>query len=446
MLKYLLALLILSIIIFVHEFGHFILAKASGVKVVEFSIGMGPRLIKFTRNGTMYSLKLFLFGGSCQMLGDDFETLPEPGEDKDIKEEKSAESASDGSYNNASVWRRIAIGIAGPLANFILAFVGAVILIGVEGYAQCVIHSVKEDTPAYEAGLQAGDRIVEINGKNIVTYGDYNIYEMFYEGEKLDVVVERDGKEVPLSFKPEWIEEDKYLMGVYMQTDVPLITEVIDKSPAKKAGIKAGDLIYSVNGDLTETHDKLTAAVQKHGAEEMEVVVIRDDEKVTLKVTPEKTHNEYYELGYTISGQIIKAGPITTIKYAFYEVGYWIRVVFASFRMLFTGVASVNDLSGPVGIVSVMGEVVESSKAGGVKDIVLNLLNFTVMISANLGVMNLLPLPALDGGRLLFQLIEVVRGKPVPKEKEGMIHFVGIILLLLLSVVVLVNDIRKLFM
>lgn len=427
MLKYILALLILSIIIIVHEFGHFIMAKASGVKVVEFSLGMGPRLIKFTHKGTMYSLKLFLFGGSCQMLGEDDEETIE------------------GSYNNASVWQRIAISVAGPFANFILALVGAIVLIGIAGYDPCVIYSVDEGTPAYEAGLLPGDRIVKINNKKIVTYGDYGIYSMFYDGEELDVVVERDGEDVALNFTPEWIKEDRYLMGVYMDNSTR-VTGFSEGSVAKEAGMKAGDVIYSVNGEVTETYDDLIGLVQVYGEEEIDFVVIRDDKKVELKITPVKTHTEYYEFGYTISAARIKGSPLDTIKYGFYEVGYWIRAVFASFKMLFTGIASVNDLSGPVGIVSAMGEVVEESKSDGGLYIFLNLLNWTIMISANLGVMNLLPLPALDGGRLMFQIIEVFRGKPMPKEKEGMIHFVGIVLLLLLSVVILFNDIRKLFM
>ena len=427
MLKYILALLILSIIIIVHEFGHFIMAKASGVKVVEFSLGMGPRLIKFTHKGTMYSLKAFLFGGSCQMLGEDDEETIE------------------GSYNNASVWQRIAISVAGPFANFILALVGAIVLIGIAGYDPCVIYSVDEGTPAYEAGLLPGDRIVKINNKKIVTYGDYGIYSMFYDGEELDVVVERDGEDVALNFTPEWIKEDRYLMGVYMDNSTR-VTGFSEGSVAKEAGMKAGDVIYSVNGEVTETYDDLIGLVQVYGEEEIDFVVIRDDKKVELKITPVKTHTEYYEFGYTISAARIKGSPLDTIKYGFYEVGYWIRAVFASFKMLFTGIASVNDLSGPVGIVSAMGEVVEESKSDGGLYIFLNLLNWTIMISANLGVMNLLPLPALDGGRLMFQIIEVFRGKPMPKEKEGMIHFVGIVLLLLLSVVILFNDIRKLFM
>ena len=145
--KYVLAILVLSLVIIIHEFGHFIVAKASGVKVVEFSLGMGPRLIKFTRKGTMYSIKLFLFGGSCQMLGD------------------NTEEEGEGSFNSVSVWKRIAIIAAGPIFNFILAFIFAVFLIGKMGYNPVVLFDVREGTPAYEAGLQAGDTIIKINGK-----------------------------------------------------------------------------------------------------------------------------------------------------------------------------------------------------------------------------------------------------------------------------------------
>lgn len=429
--QYFLAFFVLSVIVFVHEFGHFILAKASGVKVVEFSLGMGPRLIKFTRNGTMYSFKLFFFGGSCQMLG--------------AVEDESEAADEEGSFLKASIWQRIAINLAGPFANFILAFVGAVILIGMIGYDPCVVYNVSEDTPAYEAGLQAGDHIVEVNGSNVVFYGDYSIFTMFYEGEEINLTVERDGEKKEISFTPEYVSEDRYLMGVYMEAETPVITQLSEDYPAAEAGMKTGDVIYSINGTLTETTDMVTEVVNSYEGKEMEVVVLRDGEEVTLKMTPKIVHQEYYNYGYTLSGARVKCNPLETIKYAFCEVGYWIKTVFMSFRLLFSGGASVNDLSGPVGIVTAIGDVVEESKEYGVKYIFLNVLNWTIMISANLGVMNLLPLPALDGGKLVFLFIEAITRKPVPREKEGMIHFVGIILLLLLSVVVLFNDIRKLF-
>lgn len=433
MYKYLLAFIVISVVIMIHEFGHFIVAKASGVVVTEFSLGMGPRILKFTKNGTMYSLKLFLFGGSCQMLGED------------------EDSEKEGSFNSKSVWKRIAIIAAGPIFNFILAFVLSIVLIGIAGYDPCVVYSVDENSSAYEAGLQAGDRIVEINGKNVTFYGDYNMYLLLQEGDKINsktelkLTVERDGKEYEIAFIPEYVDKDVYQMGVYMDPEKPLISQIAEGSAAADGGMKAGDVILSINGVEIKHTDEVTPLVQKANGEEMTIIVERDGTETELKITAKTVHTTYYDYGYSISGMREKCGPLETVGYAFSQVRFWIGSVFDSFRLLFKGVATVNDLSGPVGIVSAIGDVVEESKEDGALYIFLNLANWCVMISANLGVMNLLPLPALDGGRLIFLFIEAIRRKPVPREKEGMIHFVGIVLLMILMVVVLFNDIRKLF-
>ncbi len=433
MLKYVLAFLVLSIIIMIHEFGHFIVAKASGVVVKEFSLGMGPRILKFTRNGTMYSIKLFLFGGSCQMLGED--------EDSD----------KEGSFNSKSVWKRIAIIAAGPIFNFLLAFVFSIVLIGTVGYDPCIVYSVDEGTSVYEAGLEPGDVITQINGSNVTFYGDYSMYLLLNEGDEIkenteiELTIERDGKEMVITFIPEYVDEDVYQMGIYYNPENALISEVMEDSAAESAGMKSGDRIVSINGTEVVNSNDISDLIQASNGEEMEIVVERDDNEVTLKVTAKTAHTTYYDYGFDLSGERVKVGPLETIGYSFKQVGYWIKQVFNSFRLLFTGVASVNDMSGPVGIVSAIGDVVEESKADGAFYVFLNLLNWTIMISANLGVMNLLPIPALDGGRLVFLFIEAVRRKPISREKEGMVHFVGIVLLMILMVVILFNDIRKLF-
>lgn len=424
--KYFLAIVVLSVIIVIHELGHFIIAKASGVKVVEFSLGMGPRLLKFTKGGTMYSLKLFLLGGSCQMLG----------EDEDNSEE--------GSFNSKSVWKRIAIIAAGPIANFVLAFVGAVLLIGIAGYDPAIVHSVDENSAAYEAGLMPGDKIVDVNGTNITFYGDYGIYLLFNEGKDMEMTVLRDGKEQLITFTPDYIEEDVYQIGIYMDQKA-LITSTVEGYPAYEAGLKSNDLILSIDGVPCTNSDDVSELIQKAEGKEVTLVVKRDGKEVTIKLTPDIVHREYYDYGFYLSGERVKCNPIETIKYSFQQVGYWIKTVFYSFRMLFSGQAGFNDLSGPVGIVTAIGDVVEESKSDGALYVFLNITNWTIMISANLGVMNLLPIPALDGGRLIFLFIEAIRKKPIPKEKEGLVHFVGVVLLLLLSAAVLVNDIRKLF-
>ncbi len=425
--KYLLAFLVLSVIIFVHEFGHFIVAKASGVTVTEFSLGMGPRLLKFKKNGTLYSIKLFFFGGSCRMLGED--------EDDD----------AEGSFNKQSVWRRIAIVAAGPIFNFILAFVLSIILLGKIGYDPVVIYSVEDNTPVADAGLIAGDQITRINGHHITFYGDYALYSYEHDGEVMDITYIRDGEKYTTKLIPEYVDEDVYQMGVYMGTEAADITSVTADTPADKAGLKAGDVIVSINGTPIASTDEVSPVVQACEGNAIDVEVNRDGEVLTFSFIPEKVHSTYYKTGLVISAARVKLSPIKTVGYAFREVGYYVKYVFTSLKLLFTGHVSVNDMSGPVGIVSTIGEVVEQSRSDGALYVFLNLVNWTIMISANLGVMNLLPIPALDGGRLVFLVIEAVRRKPVPRDKEGMIHFVGIVLLMILMVFIMFNDIRKLF-
>ena len=336
------ALLIFSLIVLFHEFGHFLLAKKNGITVVEFSLGMGPRLLSFDKGGTKYSWKLLPFGGSCMMLGEDEGTM-EPG-----------------AFAAASVWARISVIAAGPVFNFILAFIGAFIIICFVGVDKPVIGTVNAGTPAAEAGLQAGDEIVKINDKNIHIFKDISTYNQFHQGQTMKIVYKRNG------------------------------------------------------------------------------------EKNTVSVTPEKNDSGYYLIGIT-SSNYVKTNVFETAAYSAYNVKYWINLTIDSLKQLVTGRIGVDQLSGPVGVVSAVDTTYKESKSGGALLIFLNLLQMTILLSANLGVMNLLPLPALDGGRLVFLIVEVIRGKRVPPEKEGYVHLAGMALLLCLMVFVMYNDIRRIF-
>lgn len=337
------AILIFSFIIFFHELGHFTLAKKNGIDVEEFAIGMGPALFSKEYHGTLYSVRLFPIGGYCAMGEDD------------------AATDSAGNFNNKSVWARIAVIAAGAVFNFILAFVCAIVLIGLVGYDQPVVGSLTNGYPAEAAGLQPGDRIVEMNDKNIHIFREIQIYNQFHQGEEVDVTYERNGKEHTVSLEPKY------------------------------------------NKEL-----------------------------------------EYYMLGVNGSGNT-KANPWTALKYGAYEVKYWIDTTISSLKMLVTGQIGLDQLSGPVGIVDVVDDTYQQSKDYGVLSVVASMLNIAILISANLGVMNLLPLPALDGGRLVFLIIEAIRKKRIPPEKEGYVHFVGIVLLMVLMVVVMFNDIQRIF-
>ena len=338
-----LAIIIFSFIVFFHELGHFLLAKKNGIDVQEFAIGMGPTLYAREYKGTKYAVHVLPIGGFCAM-GEDDEATDSPG-----------------NFNNKSVWARISVIAAGPVFNFILAFIFAVILIGLVGYDKPVVDSVEEGYPAKEAGIGPGDTIVKLGDKKVHIFREISMYNQFHQGEEIEITYNHEGKEKTALLQPKMDEE-------------------------------AG----------------------------------------------------YYRLGITSTGDT-KANILTAMQYGVYEVKYWIDVALGSLKMLITGQVGIDQVSGPVGIVNVVGTTYKESKSYGVFVVVVELMNLAILLTANLGVMNLLPLPALDGGRLVFLFIEAVRRKRVPPEKEGYVHLVGIMLLMILMVFVMYNDIRRIF-
>lgn len=453
----LLAVLLLSVIVIVHEFGHFILAKANGVTVVEFSLGFGPKLLHFKKGETEYCLKLIPFGGACMMLGDDL-MMEQMEEDDDADAQENGEERADAAlrqrledgydaskaFSNKPVWSRIAIIAAGPVFNFLLAFVLAVVIIGAVGTDPCTVDTVQENSPAAQAGLLPGDKIVKVNGNGIAFAKELSFYLYYHAGDTMNITYERNGEKYKTTVTPEYRKLQNYRLGITI-SDNSLVNEVVKDSPAEAAGMKAKDIILSVGGQQLSQDVPIADALNASGGNVTEVVIRRDGTEMTLMVTPQLVETESYYTGFACNGALVKVSPAATVGYAIQEVGYWIETVVKSVGMMFTGQLGINDLSGPVGIVDVVNTVVEESKPAGAWAVLVNLFSFMVMISANLGVMNLLPLPALDGGRLLFMLIEVVRGKPIKKEREGMVHFVGMVLLMILMVYVLFKDIRGLF-
>lgn len=229
--------------------------------------------------------------------------------------------------------------------------------------------------------------------------------------------------------------------------DKPVITDVMDGYPAQEAGLKAGDEIISLNGHKVHFYREVSMYSFFYPGKEVKVVYERDGEKheVTLQPKLDKETGNYV-MG--IRGSLVRerGNVVETFTHSFYEVRYWIYSTVESLRLLVTGGVSVNDLSGPVGIVKNIGDTYDASQSsGGAYLVFLSMLNICIFLSANLGVMNLLPIPALDGGRLVFLIIEAIRGKRVNPEKEGMVHFIGLVALMALMVFVMFNDIRNIF-
>lgn len=363
--------IIFFVIVVVHEFGHFIVARSAGIAVKEFFVGMGPALVSFTRKGTKFSLRLLPLGGACVFEGEeeyyagedaDSEKKPE-GNLMDASVEAKEDAGEYGiMFRQAGIVARLATLVAGPVFNFILAFVCSLFIVGSLGVDLPVIADVTEGGAAQEAGMRKGDVITEIDHKKIHIFREVSLEAMLSQGETVAITFARDG------------------------------------------------VLHTVN--ITPTYS-------------------------------EKDGRYYY--GIIGKGGYEKVDAAGVIRYSAYEVGYWIRMTFRSLGMLFTGRAGVKDLSGPVGMADTVSDIYTESKSDGAYYVWLNMLNFMILLSANLGVLNLLPVPMLDGGRILILLVELVRRKPLPAEKEGIINFVGFVLLAILMVVVLYNDVVRVF-
>lgn len=427
--KIILALLIFSAIILFHELGHFLLAKKNKIVVTEFSLGMGPRLLSTEKNGTRYSLKLLPLGGSCAMLGEDME------------------DESKGTFNGAPVWGRIATVAAGPVFNFILAFVFAVLIVTLVGYDPAEVTQVESGSTVAEAGLQEGDIIKEYQGYHIDLARDLYLYMYLnnpQEDETIHMTVERNGKDVELAFKPD--VQVRYLLGFNRKsTDSLEVASLIPGMGLSETGVEPGDVITSINGTRLENSDDYTAYLAEHPltSEPVTITYERDGLEYNAEVTPSESRTAVLDFSYNLA--YTKTHGFEVLKYGTLEVKYMIRSTLLSLKELLTGGLGVKDLSGPVGVVDAIGSTYEASKSEGMLTIWVNMLYMAALLSANLGVMNLLPLPALDGGRLVFLIIEAIRRKPVNRQIEGMVHFAGLMVLMLLMVVVMYNDILKIF-
>lgn len=422
------AIIIFGILVLIHEFGHFIFAKKFGVTVNEFSIGMGPRIFsRVAKSGTRYSIKALPIGGSCAMLGED--------EDND----------EEGSFNSKPRWQRFLIVFAGPLFNFLLAFLLSLIVIGFAGTDPSYVTHV-EKSNAYKAGLRSGDKITNFDGAWISIGRELYVEEYTNPVKKdpITLTYERNGKKRTITYKPD--KENKYLLGISYSSgaSAPVLNQITKDSAMDKAGVRAKDEVEKINGVKVSSGEEINKYLQEHPLDGSEVTFLikRGSKSFEVKVKPKK--QDVYSTGFTYNLQRERQGFFGTIKYSFVEMRYEVVTVLKSLKMLITGGVSANEVSGPVGIVSVIGDTYKENSQHGFGITLLALMNLAIMLSANLGVMNLLPIPALDGGRLLIYIIEAITRKNIPKDKEGMIHFIGFIILMALMVFLVFNDVRKL--
>mgnify|MGYP006068852287 FL=1 len=369
------------VMVSLHEFGHFITAKLMNFKILEYSIGFGPAIWHSKKSEIQYSLRAIPFGGYCKFEGED---------------EKSEDKRA---FSNQPVWKRMIVVAAGGIFNVILGFVLFLFIVpALSPISTNVIDEVVENSYIEEAGILPGDEVVEINGKHVSFYNDISLYTQdFRAGEECELVVKRDGEKLSFTFRPsESVTE-------YTYTD---------------EGI---EVTSSMNGVSEET----VLYRYGEGAE-------RDDSKIGTTETVTRLI-----IGFRPQQEDINA--LNIWGEAWNETKFVVKLVYNSLWQMVTGRVGMDQMSGPVGIVAEVNNAVNSGSESW-----LYVLNLTALLTINLGVFNLLPIPALDGCRLLFMIIELIRRKPIPPEKEGIVHAIGFLLLIALIIAVSFNDIMRL--
>ena len=442
------AILIFGFLIFIHELGHFLVARRCGVEILEFSIGFGPVLVskRSRKSGTLYALRLLPLGGYVNMLGETgMEVVQGSSEGETLPEELSAEvttvetvvdeEKAKRAYCNKSVWQRILISLAGPLMNLVLGFLlmfGMVCIQGAPAMGSTNVAAFYVEYTAEEPafGFLPGDNIYSIDGKYVSSFANLKKY-----------VAETGGSRVVTVTVQRYDEEKNEVLKVDLG-EVTLTSALLDSnfrgSLSEGNGenaLKIGDEIVKVNSTPVHTYAELSYEMMNQGHKPLRLTVIRNGEKTVIENVQIP---QYVEQGATfgmpdfrVFGEKVTFGSI--IKHSFYRSISTVKMVYDSIFGLFSGRYGVEAVTGPVGITKTIAEVAQTSW--------LNVLHLFIVISINLGVMNLLPVPGLDGGHILIYFIEIIRRKPMKKELEGVINFIGLLLLLTLAVVITIKDV-----
>lgn len=421
-------LVILTPIVILHEFGHFWAAKLSKIRVEEFGFGLPPRAVKlFERGGTVYSLNWIPVGGFVRPAGEDDPNVP-------------------GGLASASKRARLFVLAAGSGMNFITAILFFWLAL-VFGAPTVQVGAISPGSPAEVGGLQTGDVILKAGGTVVVNSSTLSNALSGQAGTATDFEIIRNGERQTLSVTPrrpgeyDPATEDSLGIGIPIQ-----ISGISPGSPAESGGLQVGDIIIEVDGNIVMNSGMLIDIISASGGKAIDLVVMRGGEEQQITVTPRREGefdpNTEGSVGIGLSpvqGPSIRRGPIEAVSGSFNFMWEYISLYARLPSMLINGEITAREARpvSIVGISQIAGEAAESSAEGRTLYPVLTMASF---ISIALGLTNLLPIPALDGGRILFVLIEAIRGRRVDPEREGMVHVIGMLVLLALMAVLIIQD------
>ena len=408
---------LLGFLIFIHEGGHFLVAKACKIRVNEFAIGFGPTIWKKQGKETKYALRLIPLGGFVNMLGE---------------EERSEE---EGSFSKASIPKRIAIVLAGGFVNIVFALIVYFTLVSSTGnYISTTIDSTVPGYASETAGIEAGDKILEINNKKVRLRSDIDKAIKSSNGNEMIITIERENeiREIKLVPTVEQIKSIGIYLGTVEENLSSEIKSLYPESPAEKQGLISGDIIIKVDGiECKNDPYKIVELISSSTNEKIQIEVERNGETKIFEILPEV--QETYKIGVMFA--VAENSFTNNIYYGFWDTIDFSISIIDNLKQLFTGKVSADQLMGPVGISETV------SKTQGIVEYVYMI----ALISLSLGVTNLLPFPPLDGGKVVILLIEAIRRKPLKENVEIGIQMAGFCLLIGLSIYVTYNDILRIF-
>ena len=441
-------LVTLGILVTIHEYGHFWVARRCGVKVLRFSVGFGRALYSWRdRHGTEFVLAAIPLGGYVKML--------------DEREGDVAPEDAKYAFNRQSVGKRIAVVVAGPLANFLFAIVAYWLLfvVGVNTVVP-VIGDVKPDSMAARAGLQKGQEITAVGDVRTTTWQAINIQLLGYIGDSGELLLTTRALNGEIEQRSTLLL-DNWLRGVeqpdpledmgvkpYVPPIPPIVGQVLEQSAGERAGLKAQDKITTLDGDAIDEWQTFVAKIKAHPQQPVLLGVERDNQSLLITVTPDAKQLETGEVvGYLGVGAKAFEWPAEMrrgIKYSIFSA--WApalgrawemsALTLASLKKMLVGMISIKNLSGPITIAKVAGASVDK----GIEPF----LNFLAYLSISLGLINILPIPVLDGGHLMYYLVELVRGRPVSEKVQMMGLRIGMSIIMALMLLALYNDLARL--
>jgi len=420
-------LFVLGVLIFVHELGHFLAARRIGVRVLTFSLGFGPKILKIKRGDTEYCVSAIPLGGYVKMAG---ESPEDP------------RSGAPDEFMSKSKWERFQVLIMGPLMNILLAVVVLAVVLaqGAEVPAyddrSPLLGGVEKGSVAERAGLQRGDRLLTVAGDEVPTWRDVEVAVGTRANRDVAITFERGGRTQSVDLRPE--AQGRYEIGdIGVLPDVnPSVRAVVMGDPADRAGVKAGDIVMAVDGERVIFARHLAEAISKNGGRQIDLLIKRGEAELHVAVTPEQRGDRGL-IGVSISEETrtFKPGPLEAVRLSVEQNIASSGLIFRTLGGLFTGATSVRQLQGPVGIAQLSGE---SAQAGWVA-----LLSLMAVISLNLGLLNLMPVPVLDGGHILILALEGVARRDFSMAVKEKMLVAGFVVLMMLMVTVIYNDLTR---